>query len=73
MLMGPISYREEAVESLYKSLMEYVSARPGACRPCRGSAAAAGPRSRSLRADLPQPNVLRAVRAPNGTAPSVLA
>ena len=73
MLVGPIPDREEAVESLYDSLMEYANAGPGACPPCRASAAVAGPRSRSSRRDLPEAHSLRATDASNGTAPPVFA
>lgn len=73
-LMGPISReREEAVESLYDSLMEYTNARPRACPRCRASAAAADPRSCRSRRDLPGAHVLRATGASNRTVPPVFA
>ena len=73
MLMGPIPDREEAVESLYDSLMEYANAGPRAFPPCRGSAPVAGPRSCSPRRDLPEADILRATGASNGAAPPVFA
>ena len=72
MLMGPIPDREEAVEILYKSLMEYVNVGPGACVPCL-AVATSGLRSCSSRPGPPEAHNRRAVGASHGAAMSVFA
>ena len=71
-LMGPIPDREEAMESVNRSLTECVNAELGPRPPCPGSAVAAGSRSCSFPADLPKAHAFRPATAPDGTAPSVL-
>ena len=44
MLMGPIPDREKAMESVYKSLIEYVNAGPGSCPSYRASVMPVGAR-----------------------------
>lgn len=65
--------REEALESLYESLMGYVNGRPGAFPPCPASAAVADPPTCNSRPSQPDAPALHAPGTLNGTAPSVFA